>query len=119
MDFAEDLTTSEKVIDDIGIFKGLPELPHTRGECGYSEPLRSTDKKQMELEEQMLSYVGKRVRLEVIDGRRYQGTLYCYDSLGNLVINHCVQIFQDGTKKGAQIAIVPVNTIGKIMVKLG
>lgn len=117
--FPHNLTTAEKIVDEIGFFKQLPDLPHHREGCGYKEPVPTTNKQQLALEAQITGYIGKQVRVEIQDGRRYQGTLYCYDWLGNIILSQSSRIFPDGTTKHAGVAMVPLDTIVKIQAKLG
>ena len=96
------------------IFSNLPDFPSDRSKCSYTPPIPNTDSQQILLEAKIKSLLSRRVRITVIDGRVYQGTLYCYDADGNMVLTSVTRIMPDGTVRVSYSLMAPVHTVVKV-----
>jgi small nuclear ribonucleoprotein (snRNP)-like protein len=115
--FPELLITRTKTIDENGIFSNLPSLPYKQTECGYTPPQPSTNPEQQALEQQLSGYIGKQIKIKLIDGREYIGIFYCYDSIGNVVLDKSFRLMPCGQKLPSGTAMAPPHTIVSVQVK--
>lgn len=118
--YPELLITKTKNVDEQSLFKQLPDLTHEKEKCGYTTPIPSTDPKQQALEQQVSQYIGRVVRVEVVDGRVYRGILYCYDCDGNIVLNHSERLDpqnEQAPATGTGVVMVMIQHIKKIQAK--
>lgn len=61
--------------------------------CGGLNPiLKVKTEEQLKKEEKVKGMMGKRTKMEIIDGRKFTGFFHCFDSDGNIILTSACQV---------------------------
>lgn len=85
-----DTTTKvENPILNLSLFQNLPKIENS---IRTLEITPSADPVQQEREAQIKQYLGRQIRVQIRDGRIYQGGFWAYDNQGTVLLRHGSQV---------------------------
>merc|ERR1712061_331430 len=61
------------------------------------------------------SLLGKKIKVELVDGRTLVGNFYCTDSRANLCISNCEEYWAGGNPRVLVMALVTKHTLKKLL----
>ena len=72
----------------------------------------SEDTTQADPQEFVKGLLGKTVRVEIVDGRMFEGQVYCFDSSCNLILSDTYSIPKQGQSLTRELVRVPSSVTG-------